>query len=264
MVFGAILLSGCGDSRITLYDMCEQQPNICNDIASQGWCKQQRADLISHRFQSIVAPDDQDNHYRTLLAWGEFHQCIGVASKIMRTTITDRSSVKTLAYLTSIKEIEKLEQATRASQYPQLLYYHWAQDGSRTKIRKLIKLDRANKLETTELQLMMASYYAKVDTNKEIKAQYNALKLVTPASASLIDNQLYASLATNFMRQKKYPLAYIWTQIAELSGLKTANSNLLKSRLSNQSVDLDKMTAIAQTTYASINAHDFVSPESQY
>ena len=182
----------------------------------------------------------------------------------MRTTITDRTSAKTLAYLTSIKEIAKLEQATRASQYPQLLYYHWVQDGSRTKIRKLLKLDRANKLETTELQLMMASYYAKVDTNKEIKAQYNALKLVTPASASLIDNQLYASLATNFMRQKKYPLAYIWTQIAELSGLKTANTNLLKSRLNSQSVDFDKMTTIAKTTYASINAHDFVSPESQY
>jgi len=264
MVFATLLLSGCGDSPVTMYQMCEEQPNICSDIASEGWCKHKRAELIGRRYQSIITPKDQDNQYRTLVAWRDFNQCINVASKIMRTTVSDRTSTKTLAYLTSLKEIDKLEQATRNSKYPQLLYYHWVQDGSRQKINQLVKLDRANKLATTELQLMMASYYSKVDTTKEIKAQYKALKLLTPASAPMIDNQLYASLATNFLRQKKYRQAYIWTKISEFSGLKTASSSMLKRQLTDREIDLDKMATIAQTTYASIESHSFISPESQY
>jgi hypothetical protein len=263
-VITAFLLSGCDSGPITLNQMCAEQAQICTDIDSEGWCKHQRVELISRRYQSIKSPDDQDNQYRTLIAWKEFNQCIKIAANITRKTITDRTSTKAKAYITSIYEIEKLEQATLNSKYPQLLYYHWSQDGNRNKMSQLLKLDRKHQLDTTELQLMMASYYAKVDTKKEIKAQYKALKFLSPQLQHDIDNQLFASLATNFYRQKKYQQAYIWTKISEYSGLNAASSSSLIRRLTEKKTNFDKLETIAQNTYTSITSYQFITPESQF
>lgn len=262
-IFTTLLISGCNDKRVSLSQICSEQAQICDDIESEGWCKQKRADLIVRRYNAIESPDDQDNQYRTLMAWHDFNQCIELAASITRKNVLDRTSQKASAYLVSLEGIARLEQQTRASTLPQLLYYHWVIDGDPSRVRLLIRLDRRNKLATTELQLMMASYYAKVDKKKEMTAQYNALRYLDSNDMSAVDNQLFASLATSFLQQNNYRLAYIWTKIAEQSGLKTNNSNSLQRQLSARSVDLNRLQTIAKRTFDSIKSHDFITPESQ-
>ena len=244
-----------------MYQVCNDYHEICHDIDTEGWCKHQRSDLIIRRYQQLQTPRDLDNTYRTLMSWRKFNDCIAVASKITRRTVEDRTSVRTKAYLTSIKEIEKLEQQTLASTYPQLMYYHWAEDGKQYRIDALIKLDQQGKMASTELQLMMASYYAKVDKTKEMTAQYNALSLLDLASEYQLNNQIYASLATNYYQKNKYHLAFIWARVAEKSGLKTAAVSTLKRKLKAEKYDLKHLEDIAHKTYLSIAANKFTPPE---
>lgn len=261
--FTILFISGCTDQKVSIYTICNEQSEICDDIDSEGWCKYDRAELITRRYKAIQAPTDQDNQYRTLLAWLNFNKCIKVASNITRKTVEARSQAKTNAYLVSIREIERLEQQTLKSELPQLLYYHWVRVGDPDRINALLRLDQQNKLATTELQLMMASYYAKVDRVKETKAHYRALNYLGNDHVQKIDNQIYASLATNFFSTKDYSLAYIWTKVAQRSGLKLNNLPSLQRELVVGSSDTKRLDAIADKTFQSITAREFISPDSQ-
>ena len=265
IIITAILsLSGCGDFAVSTYTICNEHQQLCQDIETEGWCKNERVDLISNRYKIKKTPDDQDNQYRALVSWRDFSQCIMIASNVTRKTISDRTSKKARAYLTSLSEIKTIERLTINSHYPQLLYYHWSQHHDPIKLEKLLALDNQQQLKTTELQLMMASYYAKVDPKKQMIAQYKALSYLDPDDSESVDMNLYATIATSFYQQKQYKLAYVWSMVAERSGMKASSSSLLLQHLNAKSVNLKKLQRIAEQTLDSIESHQFVKPESRF
>jgi len=249
----AISLTGCIDDERSINGICENHSQICTDIETKGWCKNERALLIRNRLQQIKAPNDQENHYRSLINWKKFSYCIEAASNIKRRNIDDRDPTKAASFINSVREIEKLEQQTINSQLPQLLYYHWVQSGNDIKIDTLLKLDQNNKLDTTELQLMMSSYYSKINGKKAAKAQYNALELLTQQDLDSIDHTIFASLSTHHYQTKNLELSYIWAQVAVRFGLKANLYSSLTSELSRKGVQLTVLDQKADDIYQSIN-----------
>ncbi|MDP2560305.1 DUF2989 domain-containing protein [Psychrobium sp. 1_MG-2023] len=255
-----LILSGCDFGGETIYAICEDKPQICNDIKTEGWCKNERALVIRNRAKEVEGSVSDRHLYQSLKDWKSFSQCIEIAANIKRRQIKDRTAVKPATFLKTLEEIEKIERQTSDSNLPQFLYYHWAETGDKSKIKRLISLDRRNKLRTTELQLMIASYYTKHDKKKAIKAQYKALKYLTEDDLETLDPSLFASLATHFYQTEKYELAYIWTQISALAGLSPNEYTSLKRKLSDLTIDTDKLNEIAEHTYESIYDLDFVAP----
>ncbi|NRA62699.1 MAG: DUF2989 domain-containing protein [Psychrobium sp.] len=255
------LLSGCGLGEDTIYTICEENPAICVDIKAQGWCKLERALLIRNRLQQLKEPDDERNLYDSLHQWQYFSQCIESASNIVRKNKEDRDPTKTKTFLTSIKEIDKLERLTKNSALPELLYYHWARDGEQNKIYKLVALDKAGKLDRTNMQLKMAMYYAKNDPEKAIKAQYKALRYLTKHDLETLSGDVFANLSTHFYQKGYYRYSYIWAQVAVKFGLKESIYSGLSNELSQRNINKTLLNDIADNTYDSIQDLAFVVPK---
>jgi len=254
-------LSGCFTDETTIYGICENHSQICSDIETKGWCKNERAQLIRNRLRQLKAPDDQLNLYKSLINWKKFSYCIEAASNIKRKSIEDRDPTKAASFINSVREIEKLELLTVNSQLPQLLYYHWAHTGNKAKINKLIRLDQQNKLNTTELQLMMSSYYSKISKKKAAKAQYNALELLTQPDLETIDHTIFASISTYHYQTKDLELSYVWAQVAVKFGLKANLYSSLTSELKRKGAKLAELDQKADAIFHSIQILSFKAPK---
>lgn len=250
-------LGGCFYFEKSIYTICDETPDICTDIKTKGWCKEERTQLIRTREKQILAPDDQENLYRNLINWKSFSACIEVASQIKRRSLTDRNSTKAATFVHSIMEIQKLENQTKNSNYPHLLYYHWTQYGDDEKIEKLKVLDKNGKLNTSELQFKMASYYSKRDRSKFIKAQYSALSLLTKTDLESLDHDVFASIATYYFQMDNLKKSYIWSQVAVKFGLKANAYSSLTGKLNRQGIDLSVLDLKAKAIYKSINELNF-------
>jgi len=253
----AVSLTGCFNDEKSIYGICENNSQICTDIKTKGWCKNERANIIRNRYRQLKAPNDQENLYRSLMNWKKFSHCIEAASNIKRRQIKDRDPTKAATFINTIKQIEKLEQQTAQSQLPQFLYYHWVQSGNDAKINKLIKLDRNHKLDTTELQLMMSSYYSKINKKKAANAQYRALELLTEKDLENIDHSIFASISTYHYQTQELELSYVWAKIAVKFGLKANLYSSLTSELLRKGVKLGALDQKADNIYKSINALSF-------
>ncbi len=255
----AFSLSGCFYFEKSIYTICEENPDICSDIKTKGWCKEERTKLIRTREKQILAPNDQENLYRNLINWKSFSACIEIASQIKRRSLTDRSSTKAATFVNSIMEIQKLENKTKNSNYPHLLYYHWTQYGDDEKIEKLKILDKNGELNTSELQFKMASYYSKSDRSKFIKAQYTALSLLTKTDLENLDHGVFASISTYYFQIDNLKKSYIWSQVAVKFGLKANVYSSLIDKLNRQNIDLSILDLKAEAIYKSINELNFSS-----
>lgn len=253
----AISLSGCFSDETSIRGICENNPQICDDIKTKGWCKSERTNLIRNRQRQITAPKDQKNLYNSLINWKEFSHCIEAASNIKRRSIEDRDPTKAASFVNSVREIEKLERQTANSQLPQLLYYHWAQSGDDVKIDKLIRLDKKNKLNTTELQLMMSSYYSKFNKLMAAKAQYNALELLTQDDLDKLDHSIFASLSTYYYQKGELKRSYIWARVAIKFGLKANLYSSLTIKLKRSGVKLPNLDQEADDIFQSIESLSF-------
>jgi len=257
------LLSGCLSDERTIYAICDDNPQICNDVETKGWCKTERALVIRHREREILAPNDHENLFSGLNEWQEFSQCIEIAANIKRRQVKDRDAIKESTFLVTLQEIARIEKETRHSELPEFLYYHWAQDGDQRKIDKLIALDARGKLNTTKRQLMMASFYGKTNKNKAVSTQYKALSLLSSPDLDKLPPSLFASLATHFYQNKNYKLSFVWAQVAVKSGMKANKFNSLQQKLETQQADINKLNALAVATYDSIQALNFIEPDAK-
>lgn len=259
--FLSLSLTGCFSDDKSIYGICEDHADICTDIETKGWCKKERSSLIRNRYQQLVAPKDELNLYQSLVNWHKFSKCIETASNIKRRNLEDRDPTKAASFVNSIREIEKLEHLTQNSTLPQLLYYHWAQSGDDSKIDRLLELDKQNKLQTTELQMMIASYYRKVDRKKTALAHYKALSYLTKKDLETLDHSVFASLSTYHYQAKKLKLSYVWAQVAAKYGLKANLYSSLAVELERKGVSLSELDKEADQVFESIQTLNFTPPK---
>lgn len=252
-----LTLTGCFSDEKSLYSICGDTPQLCDDIKTQGWCKDERTNLIRNRYRQLTEPDDHKNLYNTLITWKKFNFCIEKASNIQRKKVTDREPTKAATFVTSVLEIEKLEKLTKSSNYPDLLYYHWVEYGDDNKMDKLVSLDKRGRLNTSDLQFKMSTYYGKVDRNKAINSLLNGLSLLTESKLDSLDHSVFASITTYYYQMRKLELSYIWAQVAIKFGLKANLYSSLTVELKRKDIDLDELNIKADKIYQSIQDLNF-------
>ena len=217
LLLAAVLLMGCPE-RLTLREMCEQYPQLCADLNSDGWCRYQRAALIERRHHEETDPSDEGT-YRLLLAWEHYRDCIQLAAEV-QTPEHKAAADRMKGYLTSIHELDRLAAETGTSNNPFLLFYHWSRFSQQEALDKLIATDNRGELDNSEIQFHLATYYAKIDTAIAIRKLMHALEIL-PEQADYL-GEILTSLSTLYFRQNNIDKAYVWLKVAQMADVDDA------------------------------------------
>ncbi|MBL74364.1 MAG: hypothetical protein CMF21_06315 [Idiomarinaceae bacterium] len=207
----ASLVVGCGDRPITVREACNSDPTMCSDLNQDNWCNAERRQLILTRYSHKMNPSAESKYY-LLKDLQNYSQCIELASAIEHKKLKEKQSHRIEAYINSLRNIEKRAQETRQSEHPLLLYWHWANRNNQAALKRLLALEGAPIMQTSELQFALATYYAKENTDKMLAYLYRALRLYQPGQRFNVE--IPESLATYYLNQGSVDKAYVWSLVA--------------------------------------------------
>ncbi|RUO81281.1 DUF2989 domain-containing protein [Idiomarina tyrosinivorans] len=209
--FAALTLTGCFEKEMTVRDICEQQPQLCSDIASDNWCNLERRKVIFSRYARLQK-DDGEHQYRLLRDLESYSKCMELASRIEHKQLKEKQSARIESYFASMQAIDKLNEETRNSENPLLLYWHWSRNGNTDAIDKLLTIEGSKQVQTPELQLAYATYYAKANEDKTFEHLYRALSLYRKDAE--VNPEIAVTLMTLNLARNNAKAAFIWGNIA--------------------------------------------------
>ncbi|AXQ98226.1 DUF2989 domain-containing protein [Pseudoalteromonas piscicida] len=257
LVFAALLLAGCDDT-LTLNQVCSETPGFCEDLNTDSHCKDERASLIYARYHEYKSPTD-DNKYDLLQNLESYNQCVSRAAKIEHIKLKEKTTSRVEGHLTALKEMTRIYNETKDSNHPGLLYYHWSRNNDRAAMNKLLNMQDDSRVQNDpEIQLFLAEFYAKVDDDKTVDILYRVLEL--NKSGHTPNPEVYSSLVSIFYKHEKYKHAYTFARVAQLSGVEDIDIIPVTNQLASMGKDLANLDSLAERTYESIQAGEFVSP----
>lgn len=258
LTLSVIILSACSEGELTLRAVCEKEPGLCTDLNDDSHCNLQRRDLIMQRFEEKRLPSDK-NKYQLLLNFEKYSKCIELAAGIEHIKLKEKTSTRMVGYITSLKEIKRLNDDTVSSDDPHLLYYHWSRNKSESHLARFLQAEQNNQLNTPELQMALVSYYSKRDREKSIQLLHHALELY-PANPQ-VDPEIYASLTSMFYKKKDYASSYHWALLAQRSGAFNVELQELKIYLEQAQLDHEKIQEAADQTLTQLQLGHFTPPK---
>ncbi len=259
VVLVTLALAGC-DGGVTVRDVCDEVPAMCNDLNTDAHCREQRAQVILSRYHEYQSATD-DNKYELLRHLESYSQCVSLASKIEHVKLKEKTTSRVEGYMTSLKEINRLFKETRDSDHPGLLYYQWSRNNNQAALNKLLAMEQTDAVRNNpEYQFFLASYYIKLDTDKTVDLLYHSLELNKPGQ--IPNPEIFTTLVNIFYKQEKYTLAYTFARIAKESGVENIDFTPMKHQLTASGIDSDKYDTLASKTLTDILEGRFKSPRS--
>ncbi len=209
----SLSLSACDDYFApTVTEICTENPQLCDDLNSDNWCRSERAEIITHRFrhQPQLTAEQQ---YNLMIFFEDYKACISKAANIEHIKYREKESDRVKGVITAQRELKRLARATRNDPHPLLSYYHWSRNGDEDALQRFLAAKREGKLNTPELLIALASIEVKHDLDLTRQTLYRALSLYKDDDG--IDTEIFPTLVTISLEQEKYAQAYIWSIVAE-------------------------------------------------
>jgi len=257
VVLGVLTLAGC-EKPLSLAQVCKETPGFCNDLNKDNHCREQRSNTILQRYIEYKHPTDE-NKYQLLKEFESYYQCITLAAKIEHIKLKEKKTSRVEGKLTSIKEMTRLYQDTKSTNHPGLLYYHWSRNNDQRALTKFLALEHDERVTTSaEMQLFLASYYIKFNDDKTIDLLYKTLEL--NKAQQIPDPEVFTSLVSLFYKQQNYKHAYVFSKVAQMSGIENVDIFAVEQQLASSRKNLDSLDSLAQQTFQQIRAGKFVSP----
>lgn len=238
-----LALTACGDRMPTVREMCTQQPGLCSDLNDDNWCRAERRQLIITRYKHEQQASPELKYY-LLKDLQAYSQCIELASNIEHKQLKSKQSHRIEAFLNSQAAIKKRAAETANSDHPLLLYWHWANRSDNQALDKLLALEHKPQMQTHELQMALATYYAKEDQSKVISHLYNALRLYRPTDRFNVE--IPESIVTYYLNQQNVKQAYIWSEVALAFGSELMNRRQMKTIVNASPDQYDEWESIAE------------------
>ena len=258
LVIVTFSLIGCdGFSEKSIASICEDSPTFCSDLNADSWCRAEKSIIIRARHNDSVIPKDI-NKYDLLLGFEDYKKCIDKASKIEHIKFKEKQAGRVEGLLTAERELKRLSRATKGSIDPHLLYYHWSRNNDEKALETFMNYRDTGELETSELQVALASYYTKFDLPKTIKTLHHALELHEKGSE--IDTTIFSSLTTIYMKLEEFDKAYIWGTIAVEHDVEDLDIVQVESILLQQGINTEKLQKTAKDYSRAIDKGQFIRP----
>jgi len=241
-------------------ELCQEHSDICQEFQEDSWCKRERIQVGVANLAEKLASNDS-NKFQQLIAYEGYEKCMEHAAKIEHIKLKVKKTIRVNNILKAQEKIEEISNATRTSEHPDLLYFHWSRYLNEHALNKFIALEGSEILEKPNRQVNLASYYAKRDANKTLSLLYHALELY-PSDASL-DTEIFKSIASVFADKKEHKQAYIWSKILHLYSPDDTNitSKGLDNYIKAYNLDDKFLDKVAITTLKNITAGKFKSPQ---
>lgn len=253
-----ILVVGCNKPP-TFADLCANNPNICNEFKEDSWCKQERISVGFANLEHKSTSGDIQK-FNQLIAYENYAQCMGHASKIEHIKFKEKQTMRITNVVKAKQKIAEISEATKTSKHPSLLYFHWSRYLDKNALQEFLNLEKTNQLETPELQLNLATYYAKKDPKKTLDLLYHALELTSMNEP--INNEVFKSIATIFADKKKHRQVYIWSKILVTHSPEDKEIKSVNLEQYAKSFNLDKefLDTVALKTLNTILSGNFKKP----
>ncbi|WP_447831587.1 DUF2989 domain-containing protein [Aeromonas salmonicida] len=205
-----LTLMACNDDRI--HNICANHPELCQDLVDDGWCRYERTDIIRSRFYLQEEGTDR-RKYELMRNLERYLKCAERSTNIEYKTAREQKSPRVEGMLAAGDQLAELDAATRNSQDPYLLLWHWTNNTNEQAREQFTALEGQPVLEEPELQLALGGIYAKSAPQKAITLMHHALSLY--GEGDKVNSRILTSLSTLYMGQKEYGLAYLWGKVSE-------------------------------------------------
>lgn len=261
LLFALLMLSGCGDmffGEKPISQICRDYPQMCDDLNSDAHCRKEKAEIIRNRYDNLQAPSDQIK-YKLLLNFEDYKECIGKAAQIEHIKQKEKKTDRVKGVITARRQLAQLARDTAESNDPYLLHYHWSRFGKEESLVDFLALESTGALEKPDLQVMLAEYYVKKDLDRTVNLLYRALELYE--AGDVINPEIFYSLSTIFLKQERFPRAYVWAYIAkeyDVTDLDLAQIEALVRQVGKRPSRLED---IADDYIGDIRSGNFTAPE---
>ncbi|UUO22280.1 DUF2989 domain-containing protein [Colwellia sp. M166] len=242
-------------------ELCEQNPEICLEFQEDTWCKRERIAVGFANLADKVEANDS-NKFQQLIAYEGYAKCMAHASKIEHIKLKIKKTIRINNVMKAQEKIKEISLATRNSEHPDLLFFHWSRYLNEHSLAKFVALEGNELLEKPNRQVNLASFYAKRDPNKTLKLLYHALELYE--SDATLDTEIFKSIASIFADKKEHKQAYIWSKILHLYNPEDTNitDKSLDSYAKGSGLNHEFLDKVANSTLNKIIAGKFKSPHS--
>jgi hypothetical protein len=257
----AFLLSGCANmffGQKTISQICKEYPQMCNDLNSDAHCRREKAEIIRTRYANRQAPSDPLK-FDLLMQFEDYQECIGKAAQIEHIKHKEKKTDRVKGVITARRQLAQLARDTEDSKYPYLLHYHWSRFGRQESLREYLVLEKAGKLEEPELQVFLAEFYVKRDLDKTVRILYRALELYE--SGDEVNPEIFYSLSTIFLKQERFPRAYVWAYIAKEYDVDNLDLTAIEALVRQVGKRPSRLEDIGDDYMSDIRSGDFVAPE---
>jgi hypothetical protein len=253
-----LVLAGCGETEISISEVCATKPLICNDLMDDSHCKLERRNVIFSRHDESKVPSDAKK-YRLLLDFEKYSKCMELASGIEHIKLKEKTTQRVDSYRVSLAEIKRLSDETMSSDHPGLLYYHWSRHQSKSHLERFLKTAEQSKFSDPDLQFALASHYLAERDPRAIAAMHQTLTLYK--AKDRVDPEIYKTLTTAYYKQRKYIESYHWALISQAAGVERIEFQLIIKDLDKQAFDHDKIKTIAEQTLVQIEQGNYQQPK---
>ncbi len=210
MLSVGLAVAGCNDDRI--HNICSNHAELCQDLVDDGWCRYERTDVIRSRFYLKEEGTDR-RKYELMRNLERYLKCAERSTNIEYKNAREQKSPRVEGMLAAGDQLAQLDAATRNSQDPYLLLWHWTNNTNELARQQFMALEGTKALDEPELQLALGGIYANSDPEKAISIMHHGLSLYREGDK--INSRLLTSLSTLYMGQKQYGLAYLWGKVSE-------------------------------------------------
>lgn len=254
-----ILLSGC-DSGPNYGQLCEENPEICQEFHEDSWCKKERIEVGMANMEHKQKPEDLQK-FKQLVAYESYDICVSHASKIEHIKLKEKKTFRIKNMMLARERLAIIAEETRNSEHPRLLYFHWTRYLDEQALEKFLALEGSAALETPESQYELATYYAKRNQNKTLQLLFHALELYK--NDSEINDEIFKTLSSIFADKGQVKQAYIWLKVLELYDPNDPDigKNTLINYVNNHQLNGEFLDQVAERTLNKILSGSFVPPQ---
>lgn len=244
----------------TINELCEIHKETCEAFTPDSWCKAERKNILLNT-DAVANYSEGRNKYNLLLSFENYKACMNKAAKIEHIKLKEKKAFRLQNEVHAQDKIDELSLATKNSNDPYLLYYHWSRYLDNNALKKFLLYEKSDQLETPQLQFFLATHYIKKDISKTLGLLYHALELYK--SGDDINTEIFKSLVTIFTDKREYKQAYIWLKILELYSIEDADisSETLKNYALGYNLNAERLNKVADITLSKITDGEFVPPK---
>ncbi|NVK57888.1 MAG: DUF2989 domain-containing protein [Alteromonadaceae bacterium] len=255
MAFSILFVAGCGDFfEPTIKEICTQNPQFCEDLNTDGWCRSEKSEIVRHRFNH--QGDDSDRpKYHLLLKYEKYQLCINKAAQIQHVKYREKEFARKQASVSVASTLKQLQWQTKHSTDPYISYYQWSRFGYEDARQRFVAAAQNGVFTEPHFYVDLASIQVADDPKAARNALFKALSQYANVDQE-IDGRITGLLASLSIDTDNYRMAYVWTKVTNHFA-ESSDESQLSAITSKHKIPEAILDRVAEDIISALDAREF-------